>query len=242
MQTLEMEKIYHVHNNGKYLGKFKTHLPIQKDTNEVVGVQIYEYFFSIDVFNGCYFYNCGVVIEFHNIDNDDVLYLTHENKKQNKTFLLKFSRKNSDKHVIVYYTLSGDNLYIKRNRSFYNEYQNEMEKQYSLLKSECCYPKEKLGKTCIHLNYHDYLLLNVGDIIFCKFHDFIIDERVPLLITNIDKDNQVICINLYDQSILKFRIFNISLQKEITKLLCEIQLRFGCYSFFSLPPNITKLT
>jgi hypothetical protein len=76
MQTLEMEKVYHVHNNGKYLGEFKTHLPIQEDTNKVVSVQIYKYLpLDPDGCHNCYYYHCGVVVEFHNIDNDDVLYL-----------------------------------------------------------------------------------------------------------------------------------------------------------------------
>jgi len=249
MQTLEMEKVYHVHNNGKYLGEFKTHLSIQEDTNKVVSVQIYKYLpLDPDGCHNCYYYHCGVVVEFHNIDNDDVLYLaheTHENKKRNNTSLLKFSRKNSDEHVIVCCTLSGNNLYFKRDHSFYNKYQSGIEKRYSLLKNGCCHSKATLGQTCIHSTYQDFLSLNIGDIISCEFHDLnfltLIEGGVPLIITNIDGKYKLTCVNLYNQSIFMFRIFDISTQKNTPKLLCEIR-KLGSFILFSLPPNITKLT
>lgn len=247
MQTLEMEKVYRVHNDGKYLGNFKTHLPIQKDTNGVVSVQIYKYHsLNPNDYFFYYHYHCGVVVEFHNIDNDDILYLTHEiheNKKRNNTSLLKFSRKNSDEHVIVCYTLSGNNLYFKRDHSFYNKYQRHIEEIYSSFRDQCCYLKKILGKTCTHLTYQDFLSLNIGDIISCDFHnlDFIAREGTRFLITNIDEKNkQTSCVRLDNQSFFEFRIFDISIQKNITKLLCEI--RFGEIGGLFLPPNITKLT
>jgi hypothetical protein len=246
MQTLEMEKVYHVHNNEKYLGEFKTYLPIQEDTNEAVSVQIYKYLSpNPDDCHTCYYYYCGVVVEFHNIDNDNILYLTHENKKRNNTPLLKFSRKNSDEHVIVCYTLSGNNLYFKRDHSFYNKYQNQMEEYYSFLKNQCCYSKEILGETCIHSIYQDFLSLNIGDVISCKYQDLtlVTEDGVPLLITNIDKKcNLISCVNLYNQSIYRFRIFDISIQKNTTKLLCELKSNLSSFTHFLLPPNITKLT